>query len=197
VRPAGFIAAGNMAVARDLHTATALLDGTVLVVEGDGSLGAPAPAEKYIPELGAFQTTGTPLAKRIDHTATLLQNGLVLITGGFVVDAANDLIPLASAELYSPFTGQFTATGSMNQGRYDHTATLLNNGVVLISGGMTSDSNFLSSAELYDPATGAFTAANSLNIARGQHTATLLDDGTVLLTGGVNGQTDLASAELY
>jgi large repetitive protein len=197
VRSAGFVSVGNMATDRALHTATELLDGTVLVVEDANGAGAPAPAEKYIPIIGAFEATGAPLVKRLGHTATLLQNGTVLVSGGFAVNSPS-VLPLASAELYSPFTGQFTATGSMNQARYDHTATLLNNGMVLISGGMTSDSNFLSSAELYDPATGAFTAANGLNIARGNHTATRLSDGTVLIAGGQGtGGVFIAPGEIY
>jgi galactose oxidase-like protein/Kelch motif protein len=185
VRPAGFLSVGSMSTAREFHTATALLNGFVLVVEGDGgALGTPAPAELYFPVIDAFRPTGTPVTRRLNHTATLLQNGQVLITGGVLVSNSNQLIPLASAELYDPNTGLFTATGSMAQARYDHAAMLLNNGMVLISGGMTSDSDFLSSAELYNPATGAFTTANSLNVARGQHTATRLADGTVLIAGG-------------
>jgi large repetitive protein len=199
VRPTGFLAVGGMSTARQIHTATALLNGLVLVVEGDGAaLGTPAPAELFFPDIDAFQPTGTPLTRRVDHTATLLQSGLVLITGGDVVNSSNQLEPLASAELFDPNTRLFTATGGMNQARYSHTATLLNNGLVLISGGMTSDSNFLSSAELYNPVTGQFTAATNLNIARGQHTATRLSDGTVLIAGGQGaGGIFVAPAEIY
>ena len=65
------------------------------------------------------------------HTATLLPNGKVLVAGGVVTAA----ILLASAELYDPATGTWTATGSLNTARYYHTATLLPNGKVLVAGG--------------------------------------------------------------
>jgi hypothetical protein len=56
--------------------------------------------------------------------ATLLQNGQALVAGG--PTANGDLV--ASAELYNPAIGRWTATGSMTTGRYGHTATLLQNG---------------------------------------------------------------------
>jgi hypothetical protein len=71
---------------------------------------------------------------------------MVLIAGGYNAGY------LASAELYNPATGTFTPTGSMNTARAGPTATLLNNGMVLIAGGTGPGypvGGTLASAELY------------------------------------------------
>ena len=81
-----------------------------------------------------------------------MNNGMVLIAGGQGSAGA-----LLSAELYNPATGTFTPTGSLNTARVYHTATLLNNGTVLIAGGYDNNGNTSASAELYNPATGTFT----------------------------------------
>ncbi|MDA8082770.1 MAG: kelch repeat-containing protein [Nitrospiraceae bacterium] len=82
--------------------------------------------------------------------ATLLINGMVLITGG----ENNYRVTLASAELYDPVTGTFTSTDGMTTPREGHTASLLDNGEVLVAGGSTGqpDWTVLSSAELYTSA---------------------------------------------
>jgi hypothetical protein len=130
---------------------------------------------------------------RSSETATLLNNGMVLIAGGGSSGAI-----LASAELYNPATGTFTYTGDLNSGRGNHTATLLNSGMVLMAGGSSTGpaTGALASAELYNPTTGSFTLTSSLNTARDFETATLLNNGMVLIAGGDNGSA-LASAELY
>jgi N-acetylneuraminic acid mutarotase len=128
-----------------------------------------------------FGNTGSLGTLRAQHTATLLPNGKVLVAGG--IDSSFN--PLASAELYDPATGTWTATGSLVTARYSHTATLLPNGKVLVSGGFNS-SVPLASAELYDPASGTWTATGSLSTARRIHTATLLPNGKVLVSGGFN-----------
>jgi hypothetical protein len=76
----------------------------------------------------------------------------------------------------------WTTTGSLNTARSGHTATLLPNGQVLVTGGFNG--NALASAELYDPAMGKWIASGSLSTARDGHTATLLPNGQVLVAGG-------------
>ena len=66
-----------------------------------------------------------------------------------------------------------------------HTATLLNNGKVLVVGGIDGEGTFHASAELYDPATGIWTITGSLAIGREYHTATLLPNGKVVIAGGL------------
>src|SRR5437016_5210938 len=131
---------------------------------------------------------------RADHTATLLPSGQVLVAGGW-----NSSNFLASAELYNPATGRFSATGAMATNRVYHTATLLPSGQVLVAGGATSSDTFsTASAELYDPATGLFRATGAMATDRVYHTATLLPSRQVLVAGGDGaGGNSLASAELY
>src|SRR4029077_520831 len=92
----------------------------------------------------------------------------------------------ATAELYDPASGTWTATESLNTGRYGHTATLLQNGFVLVAGGVDSNGGVSASAELYDPASGTWTATGNLHTERYYHTATLLPNGLVLVVGGEN-----------
>jgi Kelch motif len=114
------------------------------------------------------------MTPRTSHTATLLLNGKVLITGGWDAHSPHSL---ASAELYDPVAGTFTATGDMTAGRSQHTAALLPDGRVLIVGS--------GSADVYDPSTGTFTAITPQHCWHGG--ATVLNDGKVLIAGGGTG----------
>ena len=126
-----------------------------------------------------FENTGSLIDPREGHTVTLLPNGKLLVAGGVNFSGV-----LASAELYDPAFGTWTATGSLANAHYHHTATLLPNGKVLVTGGVDSNFITLASAELYDPASGTWTATGSLVTARSWYTATLLANGMVLVAGG-------------
>lgn len=92
--------------------------------------------------------------------------------------------------------GEVVSGPNMAIPRSCHTATLLNNGKVLIAGGMIREGNFSKLAEIYDSETGRFTPTGNMNRARGCHTATLLQNGKVLLVAG-DWNADLDSAEIY
>ena len=187
-----FAATGSMNTAREVHTATLLSNGKVLIAGGGNDISYPLTAELYDPSSGTFSVTGALNSTRVFHTATLLSNGKVLIAGG-VGDTNSEL---ASAELYDPALGTFAATGSLNVVRYTHTATLLSDGKVLIAGGTTATGSYPAKAELYDPTLGTFSATGALAMTRQMPTATLLVNGKVLVAGGFNSG-NLSSAELY
>ena len=129
------------------------------------------------------------LEPRISPTVTLLRNGKVLIAGGSWCRSStcNGLDPLASAELFDPVTETFSATGSMSIARTGHTATLLNNGTVLVTGGANPQLGGDSTAEIYNPATSSFALVGNMAGGRAWHTASLLVDGRVLIAGGAEG----------
>ena len=194
-----FSATGSMAVPRLQFTATLLRNGKVLVAGGINGTDNPATSELYDPATGSFVATGTMITPRASHVATLLSDGRVLFAGGTESYGLGNT-PLASAELYDPTTGLFTATGSMGSSRTQPSATLLPNGKVLVAG---EDGIAGQTAEVYDPGSGTFSITASMISQRGGHTATLLPDSRVLLAGGAffstraPGYIFLSSAELY
>ncbi len=115
------------------------------------------------------------------------------VTGGYRGDFLN------SAELYDPSTKLWEVIGSMNHARCDHTASVLTNGSVLVTGGNNVFSSSLNSAELYDPSTGTWKTTDSLNYARYLHTVSILTNGRILVAGGriLDGRVVSESAELY
>ena len=193
-RPAtlALLAAGTLA--------TLLPNGQVLVV-GGARLGEGfvplASTQLYHPAIGSWQRIANMNHTHFGHTATLLASGEVLVAGGAGCNGASSLGRCGPSELYDPTTRTWTDTGSLRRARWDHTATLLPNGQVLVAGGRNLKRDF-PSAELYDPATAVWTAARSMATERFSHTATLLPNGQVLVTGGFMFYVGtLASAELY
>jgi hypothetical protein len=144
---------------------------------------------------GTLTPTGNMTVPRAGHTATLLQNGKVLMAGGVSGALAS---PIAGAELYDPATGGFEPAGSLITARLMHTATLLADGSVLIAGGRrgTNGGQDIGSAELYDPTTGTFVPTGAMTSIQGWHRATLLADGRVLMSGCAI-PCNSALAELY
>ena len=129
-----------------------LPNGTVLVSGGyceEANLSTPV-AALYDPATGTFHSPGQMSQRRYYHTATQLGDGTVLIAGSQALAAGAR--PASSAEVYNPATNTFSPTGDMTTGRTGHTATLLLDGTVLITGGMSEiNGGPLASAEIYSP----------------------------------------------
>jgi N-acetylneuraminic acid mutarotase len=199
VAAGSFAFTGSMTTARTGHTATLLQNGQVLVA-GGGNSTVVASAELYDPATGTWTLTGSMATARTYHTATLLPNGEVLVVGGLSNgNSGINTSCAATAELYNPSTGQWTATGSTIKPRGNHTATLLRDGKVLVAGGLCSGGFDYADAgaEIYNPSTGKWTATGNMNVARVNTAATLLTSGQVLIAGGNTTSSGSRSAELY
>jgi hypothetical protein len=134
------------------HNATSLADGRVLITGGndDWTCRGLWSWEIYDPASDTFTSAGRMTASRDLHTGTLLRDGTVLLAGGG--DGWCHSSTLDLAEIFDPATGSFFRTGRMTRSRGGHTATLLNDGSVLITGGHSYwPSEVIRSAEIYRP----------------------------------------------
>jgi hypothetical protein len=165
-----------------------LANGKVLVAGGLGATGYLATAELYDPAAGTWAYTGSLATNRHRFSAVLLTNGQVLVMGGFTGPSGS--VATATAELYNPATGTWTATGSMLTNRVCQSAKLLTNGQVLVTDG---DFNGGKLAELYDPNSGTWSATGPMMASRIICSSTLLPSGKVLVAGG----SGFSSSELY
>ncbi len=176
-------ATGSMLAPHSDHSATLLGDGRVLVTAATGE------AELYDPGTGTWSATGRMSTPRTSYAVTLLRDGRVLVSGGDPGVASER--EFAPPELFDPLSGTWSVAGTMHVPRSLHTATLLDDGRVLIAGGQgteASESNpmgLVASAELYDPASGAWTVTGDMQAPRSGHAAVMLPDGRVLVVGGL------------
>lgn len=198
----------SLSAGRFGHSSTFLIDGRVLVIGGeDGN--SPSSAQVYNPVTNALSAP-IPLAnnkRRRFHVAEALgvpgvvgANPRVLVAGGLGTLGAEQ-----SAEIFDPTTDSFTALSGPNSQlsavRVGATATLLEDGRVLIVGGKNAAGLYSQTIDLFQPngAAGTFvqTSVTMLN-PRAFHGATkLLGEGKVLITGGVNASSVLSNAEVF
>jgi hypothetical protein len=137
----------NMKEGRASHTATLLGDGKVLLAGGGRTV---VSTELFDPATGVFSSAGDMSAARESHAAVLLGDGKVLVSGGrFTSIAIHGCCAAGSAEVFDTASRNFVGTGSMTAARFSHTATLLNNGKVLVTGGIGASGHPLDSAEIY------------------------------------------------
>ena len=171
----------------------------MLLAGGFDGTNYPATAELYDPVTGSFGTTATLNTPRASASATLLNNGLVLLAGGSTCNSPG--CPSNTAELYDPNAGSFSyTTSNMNVPRFDHTVTLLTNGQVIIAGGFSNCSASCTSdgtTELYDPTANTFSSSQPLTTGRSGQTSTLLSNGTAIQIGGIYGGLTSATTDSY
>ncbi len=188
--------AASMAFARSSATITVLPNSNILVAGGyDGGAGPRSDVEVYNPNLNSWTTVAGMQDGRMDHTATLLNNGTVLICGG---QNALGLSVSSTCDIFTPTNGTtclaaggcITPGPNLLLGRARHTSTLLRDGTVWLAGGWNPaqpSGGWVVTTERYYPSQGLVQQAQPLNEARGYHTATLDGDNKVIVVGGFNG----------
>ena len=185
-----------MNIGRQYHIMVLLNDGNIMAIGGFGTKSC----EIYDTTTKKWSLTDSLHYERsMSETATVLNNGNVLVTGGYYLAVGIEK-SLNSCEIYNVGTGKWNITDSLKIDRFSHTATKLLDGRVLVAGGFSRTKKNLTDCEIYDPNTGKWTEAAPLNIGRYEHSATLLPDGKVLIMGGEdNSPTNswLNSCELY
>ena len=196
----GVLNAGTLVNPRQGHASVTLSDGKVLVAGGYDRITQAnlfhevfKTSEIYDPVLDRFTAGPLMTRGRREHTMTLLADGRVLVVGG-ISQYGPDFLSNTASELYSPVTGTFEPGPSTKDGRWQHTATRLKDGRVLVVGGRPNNCavqcslDALKTAEIFDPATNTWTAAGKLSVSRSGHSAGLLDDGRVVIFGGMTNE---------
>ncbi|MBI5359625.1 MAG: hypothetical protein HZA48_03485 [Planctomycetes bacterium] len=164
------------------HQATLLKDGRVLVTGG-------STAEIYDCKSMQWKKAGD-LKYRAFHTSTLLNDGRVLIAGGLHQEKevlrhiSNRVDILSDVFSFDPIAEKWEKVASMNEKRCGHSAILLNDGRVLVSGGRINEISATSMVEIFDNIQKKWTRIESMKNSRSNHKSMLLPDGTVLVTGG-------------
>ncbi|WP_433503822.1 kelch repeat-containing protein [Pseudonocardia halophobica] len=183
-------------------TLTTLPDGRVLRVGGYGAGQTPlASAELLNPGNGTWTSTPAMSTARAGHSAVLLADGDVLVAGGTTATSAGPSV-VASAELYRPSTGQWTAVPPMATARTGHLAVRLLDERVVVAGGNDGSAG-VTSAERYVPGGPGWEPTGAMTTVRQSDevccpAAALLPDGNVLVAGGSGPQGEvLSSAEVY
>ena len=149
-----------------------------------------------LPGPPAWVAAGTS-APRLRHTATLLDDGRVLIVGG-QSDDEGAASALQTAEIFDPATGSYMQAADLPGPRFQHSMTRLADGRVLVAGGVDQQGNKLANAVVYNPADDSWSSMISMGAARPQHSATRVADGSVWLIGGFGGSSSaVASVERF
>lgn len=168
------------------RSATLLNNGEILIIAEDG---ASATSTVLSPETWSFVPSSNDVLIHQNSTATLLDDGRVLVVGGEYFD----YIDVDGAFIFDPISSSWEQVASMSNDRHDHTATRLLDGRVLVTGGeIRSDNN----TEIYDPVSDTWSNVPDCDIGRREHIAERLPSGDVLITAGVDMHRDRLTSSL-
>lgn len=204
--------------ARSLHTATVLVDGRIFICGGvDQSNDPSASTEIYDPATGNFSVGPTMAVERMGHTATQLNDGRVLIAGGLqnLNQPTSQLDPIfssqATTEIYDPFAGTIVPGPMMREERAAHLDILLDDGRVLLCGGVGfrpvifigNLPTIEQTCDIFDPVTNQITAGPDMMSRRAAGSIVEVAPGRHLLAGGIDDLdlisqgTPTATAEIF
>lgn len=193
-----FSAGPNLNTARSVHTATRLPDGKWLLAAGVDTNNDPQDtAEVLDPAILLSRNVANPMqAHRMGHTANLLSNGRVFVTGGLSdlngtgFDPVNSA--LASTESYDPVNDNWVAGPNMSRPRAGHVAIPLPDGRILYAGGVgyitviVRIPQIWNQTEIFNPNTGTFSSGPSMRTARAIFSVADLGGGRFLVAGGMS-----------
>jgi len=186
----------QMSVERAAHQATLLRNGKVLVTGGCAQRGCKTihrSAEVFDSFKKVFSSAGEMVKPRVSHASIRLEDGRVLILGGWTGKNATN-----TAEIYDSNNNSFVSIDTMSEARIGPVATRLLDGRVLVTGGEPGPGLGLNTSEIFDPKTMNFSMSGQMSVNRGAHVAVALADGRVLVTGGHQARGEiLQSAEIY
>lgn len=182
---------------RAVHRATVLDDGRVLISGGCTQRGCAGfdhgrRSELFDPQGGTFAFDAVMRTARASGSATLLEDGRVLLAGGYPGEGR---APTSAAEVYDPASATFEPVGGLAVARADHSATLLPDGRVVLAGGFGVDGRALASTEVFDPTTDSFVAGAQLSEPRAAHVAVRVAAHIVLI-GGTRSGPAIASSDV-
>jgi len=183
-----------MNVPRSDHKLVLLNTGKVLAVAGYKERSC----ELFDPVSETWTMTDSiPTYRWFRPTVTKLANGNILVVGGGLIDTASgNSYNLKNAEIYNIVTDEWTEATPMHLGRKEHTATLLKDGRVLVTGGVTINLK-TDECEIYDPSNNTWTVTAPMLEKRYDHAAILLNNGEVFVSGGNSTYPWLKSCEVY
>ncbi len=183
--------ADSMSQRRELHAATLLPDGRVVVTGGFQESGNKVGiVEIFAPQTNSFERAGQLDLPRFDHAVTSLPDGRLLIAGGRA-DNGGEPPYVQAVEIYDPSTGVSQAAPQMGSAHYDLEAFPLDDGRVLIAA---------SHSEVFDPTEldgHPWKYAGTMQDARARFAAVQLADGRAFVIGGSVGGEPLASVEVW
>lgn len=187
---------GKMNEKRKSPGVAQLNDQTVIAAGGTGAAKVPLnSAEIWNPDTEEWQHIASMNTARDSMGYVLLPDGRFMVMGGKSIDKKGVLISsIKDCEIYDPQTEKWMGIAPMHKERVNHTATLLNDGNVLVVGGGKEDGPYLKTVELYDPRRDIWISLEPMSVGRAMHTATKLLDGRILIVGGRGKKT---STEIY